>query len=78
MESCTTSTPARIAQEDLLDPRHVDTCDRCGPSAKATFWVEMQDGRELTYCGHHGSKYKQELVKLARVVHDLTYVAMSR
>ena len=76
MESCTTDTPAKSATE--LDPQAIDTCDACGPSAQASFWAEMKDGAELSYCGHHGAKYKPKIIRIATTVHDLTYIAMSR
>lgn len=74
----TASTLATPVEPELLNPRHVDTCDACGPSASASFWAELEDGKELSYCGHHGTKYKKKIVTVARVVHDLTYIAMSR
>lgn len=56
----------------------IDTCDTCGPGTQAWVWVEMPDGKELTYCGHHGKKYAAELAKQAKAVNDLTYIALSR
>lgn len=47
-----------------------DRCDRCG--ARAYVLVILDRGSELTFCGHHGRKYRRQLTAAALVVHDET------
>ena len=40
------------------------TCDKCGPTVRATFLVKMISG-ELAFCGHHLHEYSEALDKLS-------------
>ena len=48
----------------------VDRCDRCG--AQAYVQVELFQGAELLFCGHHARQYEVKLREVAIVIHDET------
>ena len=47
-----------------------DRCDRCG--AQAYVQVELFEGAELLFCGHHAREYDYALREVAIVIHDET------
>ena len=40
-----------------------ERCDRCNAAAKLR--VQLAEGGELVFCGHHANKYAEQLVKIA-------------
>ena len=46
-----------------------DRCDRCAFQA---YFVVMKDGRELTFCGHHGNIFTPALAAQGWEVLDFT------
>jgi hypothetical protein len=51
-------------------------CDQCGQ--RSFFWVLLQSGRELTFCGHHGREQRPALERQGAIVDDYTkYVGFS-
>jgi hypothetical protein len=40
-----------------------ERCDRCGAAARLA--VTLVSGGDLAFCGHHGNKHADELVRLA-------------
>ena len=47
-----------------------DRCDRCG--AQAYVQVELYQGAELLFCGHHAREYDLALREVAIIIHDET------
>jgi len=47
-------------------PELIEFCDRCGAAAK--LGVLLAAGGELTFCGHHGNRYAEHLLTIARQV----------
>jgi hypothetical protein len=47
-------------------PELVEQCDKCGAQAK--LGVQLTAGGELTFCGHHGNRYAEHLLPIARQV----------
>lgn len=51
-------------------------CDCCGPAVKAWVWVEIGE-RELTFCGHHATKWWDSIVAVSGGrVHDYRYMIL--
>jgi len=48
----------------------LDRCDRCG--AQAYVQVELVEGAELLFCGHHARQYEDKLREVAVLIHDET------
>ena len=48
----------------------LDRCDRCG--AQAYVQVELVEGAELLFCGHHARQYEVKLREVAIAIHDET------
>ena len=65
-------TPVDIVDRNRPVVIHVDRegCDHCGPHVEAFVFVQMPDGKPLTYCGSCGTRYMDELVKQARKIID--------
>ncbi|MEQ6899270.1 hypothetical protein [Microbacterium sp. KR10-403] len=51
-----------------------DGCDRCGPHVEAFVFVEMPDGKPLSYCHHCGTRFWVELNRQAAHVYDLRHM----
>lgn len=47
-----------------------DRCDGCG--AQAYVRVELVDGAELLFCGHHARQHEDKLREVAIRIHDET------
>jgi hypothetical protein len=43
-----------------------ERCDRCGAAAKVS--VQLADGGELAFCGHHANSYSDHIVAIAGLV----------
>lgn len=61
---------------ELLDPNWADFCDNCGPSTRAYLWAEMPDGKELSYCGSCGKRFRRGLLLSGAKVLDLSYAIL--
>jgi hypothetical protein len=48
----------------------LDRCDRCG--AQAYVQVELVEGAELLFCGHHARQYEDKLREVAILILDET------
>jgi hypothetical protein len=48
----------------------LDRCDRCG--AQAYVQVELIEGAELLFCGHHARQYEDKLREVAILILDET------
>jgi hypothetical protein len=46
----------------------LDRCDRCG--AQAYVRVELANGHDLLFCGHHGREHAEKLATVAAAIHD--------
>lgn len=55
-------------------------CDACGYDAHAEAFVfaEMKDGKTVSYCGSHGTRYFVELAWQAVKLIDLRYMIESK
>jgi hypothetical protein len=40
-----------------------ERCDRCSAAAKLV--VTLSSGGELAFCGHHGNRHHEDIVKVA-------------
>jgi len=49
--------------ETVATPAADERCDRCNATAKLR--VQLHEGGELVFCGHHANKYAEQLVKIA-------------
>ena len=47
-------------------PELLERCDRCGAAAKLN--VQLTAGGELAFCGHHGNRFTDQILGIARVV----------
>lgn len=55
----------------MIEP---EGCDKCGPGVRAFVYVEMGSGLPLTYCGHCGTLYWDEIHKQGgRVAVDMRH-----
>lgn len=51
-----------------------DGCDHCGPHVEAFVFVEMPDGKPLSYCGSCGTRFWVELNCQAASVYDFRHM----
>jgi hypothetical protein len=54
-------TPEITTAGELLE-----RCDRCGAAAKLE--VKLANGGELTFCGHHANRHRDDIVRIAERV----------
>lgn len=47
-----------------------DTCDHCGPAARAYLYARMPSGRSLAYCGSCGTLYLAGLLEQGATIID--------
>lgn len=83
--AATTSHPAPAKRSEQIVSTtvvHVDRaeCDACGYDAHAEAFVfaEMKDGKTVSYCGSHGTRYFVELARQAVKLIDLRYMIESK
>ena len=43
-----------------------DRCDRCSAAAKLV--VSLTSGGELSFCGHHANRHREDIVRVAERV----------
>jgi hypothetical protein len=43
-----------------------ERCDRCGAAAKLV--VTLTSGGDLAFCGHHGNRHRDDIVRVAERV----------
>ena len=44
-------------------PELTERCDRCGAAAKLS--VTLAAGGDLAFCGHHGNRHSDDIVRVA-------------
>lgn len=56
-----------------------DECDACGDAAhvQAYLYAEMPSGHTLSYCGSHGTRYLDGLIKQGAKIVDLRHLIHS-
>lgn len=54
----------------MTDPEF-EPCDACG--VRSYVFIELQDGRELSYCGSHFRKFENALTNMGAHILDLRY-----
>lgn len=56
-----------------------DECDACGEQAhvQAFLYAEMPSGHTLSYCGNHGTRYLDELIRQGATVIDMRHLIHS-
>jgi hypothetical protein len=67
-------TPTLTTPPEMAVPDADERCDRCNAAGKLK--IQLAEGGELTFCGHHANKYAEELVKIAvsvSVASDFTW-----
>ena len=68
--------PVDIVDRTTVMEVNGDTCDACPHHARvqASFYVQMPSGHTLTYCGHHGVEFWDELTRQGATVLDLRHM----
>lgn len=61
----------RIMDEDY-DFEGFTPCDHCGH--RAYYFIELESGAELSYCGHAFRKYEDKLWEVAVTVVDMSHL----
>lgn len=53
-----------------------DECDACpsGAHVRAFLYAEMQSGHTLSYCGNHGTRYLDGLIRQGAKIIDLRHL----
>ena len=59
-------TPTLTPPSETSAPAADERCDRCAAAAKLR--IQLAEGGELVFCGHHANKYAEQLVKIAVAV----------
>lgn len=57
-----TSSGTLVSAQPRTPSVSEDRCDGCSAAAKLR--ITMTGGGELSFCGHHGNRYAEDLVKL--------------
>jgi hypothetical protein len=59
-------TPTLTPPPEMVAPATDERCDRCGAAGKLR--IQLAEGGELVFCGHHANKYAERLVSIAVAV----------
>jgi hypothetical protein len=52
-----------LSPEITTVPALTERCDRCSAAAKLV--VTLASGGELAFCGHHGNRHSDDIVRIA-------------